>query len=73
MTSSLQYIEPDQPLGAALLRMHEKRFRHLPVVKDGKLLGIVSARSAMDPALEEYLVEEKRRRQVKAHSSPSSS
>jgi len=62
MTSSPECIGPDKSFGSALLRMHERGFRHLPVVTEGKLLGIVSARSAMDPALEEYLVEENRRK-----------
>jgi hypothetical protein len=41
--------------------MHEKGFRHLPVVVSGKPIGIVSARSAMDPELEEFVSEAQRR------------
>jgi CBS domain-containing protein len=61
MTHSPCTIGPDQPFGSALLLMHEKDFRHLPVVESGKPVGIVSARSAMDPELEEFVSEEKRR------------
>ena len=61
MTRSPDTVAPDKPFGYALLRMHEGGFRHLPVVKEGKLVGIVSARSAMDPALEEFVYESRRR------------
>jgi signal-transduction protein with cAMP-binding, CBS, and nucleotidyltransferase domain len=42
--------------------MHEKGFRHLPVVQDGKPIGIVSSRSAMDPEMEELVFEVNRRK-----------
>ena len=66
MTAAPDTIESDQPFGSALLRMHEKGFRHLPVVQDGKVVGIVSARSAMDPALEEFVSEAHRREHYEA-------
>jgi hypothetical protein len=31
--------------------MHEGRFRNVPVVEDGRPLGMVSARDALDPDL----------------------
>ena len=62
MTPSPDTIEPGKPFGYALLRMHERGYRHLPVVLDGKVLGIVSARSAMDPSLEEFVSEAQRRK-----------
>lgn len=61
MTPTPETIDPDKPFGSALVRMHEGRFRHLPVVRDGKVLGMVSARNAMDPELEEYAFEANRR------------
>ena len=61
MTPDPKSIAPGAPFGAALLVMHEGGFRHLPVVDDGKVVGIVSARSAMDPDLEEFVSEVKRR------------
>jgi len=65
MTPSPDTVDPDQPFGYALLRMHERGFRHLPVIKDGKVVGIVSARNAMDPALEEFVHEARRRKQYR--------
>jgi CBS domain-containing protein len=61
MTRDPRTIAPDRPFGQALLVMHENGFRHLPVVEDGKPIGIVSARSAMDPDLEEFVSEASRR------------
>jgi CBS domain-containing protein len=61
MTRAPDTIDPDKPFGYALLTMHEKGFRHLPVIEEGKVVGIVSARSAMDPALEEFVSEAHRR------------
>jgi len=61
MTPSPQTIEASQPLGMALLIMHENGFRHLPVVDNGKLAGILSARNALDPELEDFVSEARRR------------
>lgn len=61
MTREPQAVDPDKPFGYALLLMHEKGFRHLPVVENGKPIGVVSSRSAMDPELEEFTVEVNRR------------
>lgn len=61
MTAAPQTIGADKPFGHALLLMHEKGFRHLPVMEDGRLVGIVSSRSAMDPDLEEFVSEAQRR------------
>jgi CBS domain-containing protein len=62
MTMCPQTIAPQKPFGYALLLMHEKGFRHLPVVQDGKVVGMVSSRSALDPSLEEFVSEEQRRK-----------
>ncbi len=61
MTPSPQTIDPERPFGQALLLMHENGFRHVPVVLGGKLLGLVSARDALDPDLEEFVSEAQRR------------
>jgi len=62
MTRKPLTIGPDKPFRTALAVMHEKGFRHLPVVEDGRIVGIVSARSAMDPELEEFESEALRRK-----------
>lgn len=62
MSPAPHTIHPDKPFGSALLVMHENGFRHLPVVENGKPIGIVSSRSAMDPDLEEFAFEAQRRR-----------
>lgn len=64
MTTAPKSIEPDKSFGYALLVMHENGFRHLPVVEKGKLIGIVSARNALDPDMEEFVSESQRRMQI---------
>ncbi len=61
MTPSPQTVEPDKTFGYALLLMHENGFRHVPVVLNGKPVGMVTPRSALDPELEEFVAEEQRR------------
>ena len=61
MTRAPHTVDPDKPFGYALLVMQENGFRHLPVVQGGKVIGIVSSRSAMDPDLEEFVFEARRR------------
>jgi CBS domain-containing protein len=62
MTPAPDTVGPEQLFGYALLRMHEGGFRHMPVLRDSKVVGIVSARSAMDPELEEFVSEAQRRK-----------
>lgn len=64
MTTGPQTVDPDKSFGYALLMMHENGFRHVPVIENGKVVGIVSARDALDPDLEEFVVESQRRRQI---------
>jgi len=44
MTPNPISIEPEHSIGTALTRMRRGSFRRLPVVKDGKLIGIVTDR-----------------------------
>ena len=37
--------------------MHENGFRHVPVMEDGKPIGVVSARNALDPDMEEFVAD----------------
>ncbi len=66
MTLAPQTVDPAKPFGLALLMMHEHGFRHVPVVVDGKPIGIVSARHALDPDLEEFVSEAQRRKYIQA-------
>ena len=65
MTPAPDTVDPDKPFGYALLVMHERGFRHLPVIEDSKIVGIVSSRSAMDPELEEFSSEARRRKHIR--------
>jgi predicted transcriptional regulator len=49
-----------------MLVMYEGGFRHLPVIDDGKVVGLVSSRMALDPELEEFTFESHRRRALLA-------
>jgi CBS domain-containing protein len=64
MTKNPQTVDPDESLGYALLQMYEKGFRHMPVVDGGVPIGIISARKALDPELEEFESEAERRRSI---------
>jgi len=64
MTASPQTVDPDKSFGYALLVMYENGFRHLPVIENGKLVGVVSSRNALDPDLEEFVAESQRRKQI---------
>jgi len=44
MTESVITIDPETTVQEAAKMMFERNFRHLPVTKDGRLLGIVSLR-----------------------------
>jgi len=66
MTPAPVSIEPDRSFGHAMAVMHEHHCRHLPVVENGRPIGIVSARNALDPELEDFVCEERRRRHFQA-------
>jgi CBS domain-containing protein len=57
MTANPQTIHPDRSFTDALKMMHDGRFRHLPVVEDGRLVGEVSTRDALGPELEGFVYE----------------
>jgi len=64
MTPSPKTIDPDKTFGYAMLLMHKNGFRHLPVIENGKPIGILSARNALDPDLEEFVSETRRRQRI---------
>ena len=42
MTSSVYYVRPEQSLQECMAQMTDKRVRHLPVIEDDRLVGIIS-------------------------------
>jgi acetoin utilization protein AcuB len=69
MTREIVTLSPDETAGTALALCRERRIRHLPVLREGRLVGIVSDRDLRsstpalgDPArataLQEILVED---------------
>lgn len=61
MTANPKTLGPMQSYGHALVIMQENGFRHVPVVDEGKPIGIISSRNAMDPDLEEFVADQRRR------------
>lgn len=61
MTSAPRTLGPERPFGAALAMMHKYGFRHVPVVEDDRVIGIVFARNALDPEMEDFIAEARRR------------
>jgi CBS domain-containing protein len=55
MTPNPRTIGPDRPFGHALHLMYEGEFRHVPVVEDGRPIGMVSARDALGPDLQQFI------------------
>jgi CBS domain-containing protein len=66
MTPNPKTVTPEKSFGHAMLVMHENGFRHMPVIEKGKPIGIVSARDALDPDMEEFVSEERRRKHLQA-------
>ena len=64
MTAKPRTISPDRPVGHALHLMFESGFRHVPVVEHGRPVGMVSARDALGPELQEFEAEVQRRTQI---------
>jgi CBS domain-containing protein len=53
MTRNPQTIGPTRPFGEALQMMLEYHFRHVPVVEDGRPVGLVTVRDALAPEVDE--------------------
>lgn len=51
MTSRVTTVAPDESSDQALMRMQDGGFRHLPIVKDGLVLGMLSVRDLYASAL----------------------
>ncbi|HEX9432982.1 MAG TPA: CBS domain-containing protein [Burkholderiales bacterium] len=64
MTANPRTITADRPFGHALHLMHEGGFRHVPVVDQDRPVGVVSARDALGPELEEFVSDLDRRERI---------
>ena len=64
MTHDPQTIPPSSGFATALQMMHEGKFRHIPVVENGHVVGIVSVRDALGPELEAFVYELLRQEQM---------
>jgi CBS domain-containing protein len=42
MTAPVMYVRPDQTSEECMALMTENRLRHLPVIEDGRLIGLIS-------------------------------
>jgi len=65
MTRDPVTVSPEETFGYALLLMHDNGFRHAPVVENGRPIGVVSMRHALDPELEEFTAEAERRKSIR--------
>jgi len=65
MTAEPKTVGPNMSYGYALLIMQENGFRHTPVVENGKPVGIVGSRNALDPEMEEFASEANRREHIR--------
>jgi CBS domain-containing protein len=61
MTADPRTIPADKPLAHALVMMDEGGYRHVPVMDNGKAIGMVSARDALGAELIEFENELERR------------
>lgn len=64
MTREVKTCAPDDPLIDVAKVMNEGRFRHLPVLKDGKLAGMITVGDVVNFRLKELEYEALRMRQM---------
>ena len=64
MTRNPTTIDPASGFTHALQMMHDGGYRHLPVVEQGRVVGIVSVRDALGPELEAFVYEMLRQDQI---------
>ncbi|HRP96591.1 MAG TPA: CBS domain-containing protein [Rhodocyclaceae bacterium] len=64
MTPEPQTVTADRPLGHALHLMHDGGFRHMPVVRDGRPVGMISVRDALGGEMLEFEHELEQRDQI---------
>ncbi len=57
MTANVITCAPDEPLDGVLATMTDGRFRHMPVVEDGALIGLITLGDAVKARLDELAYE----------------
>lgn len=60
MTSSVVYVNPDQSIEECMALMTEKRIRHLPVLEDDQLIGVISIGDVVKELIseQEFVIEQ---------------
>ena len=53
MTRDVKTVSPDQPIDACMASMTKNRIRHLPVVADGKVVGLISIGDVVKAVIED--------------------
>ena len=53
MTRRVLYVRPDQSLDECMVLMSEKNLRHLPVLDNGRLIGVISMRDVVKDLISE--------------------
>ncbi len=57
MTTSLKFCAPTESLDEVLSKMTEGQFRHMPVMEDGEMIGLVSIGDVVKARLSELAME----------------
>ena len=63
MTQNPRTVQADSPFTLALQMMYEGGFRNVPVVENGRPVGLVSTRDALGPELKDFVYEMLRQEQ----------
>ncbi len=60
MTERVLYVRPEQTVEECMALMTDKHLRHLPVLEDGRILGIVSIRDVVADVIAEksFIIEQ---------------
>ena len=60
MTSKVVFVRPEQNIEECMALMTDKRFRHLPVLEEGKLAGLLSIGDVVKAVISErdFLIEQ---------------
>jgi CBS domain-containing protein len=56
MTSPVIYTTPDEPIEQCMALMTAKRIRHLPVLDDGKVIGVISIGDLVKAIIEQQKI-----------------